>query len=254
MEQQLLISGNGSERSNGTGKAVSSKSPSYSNPDRVFDKSLAFQFLGEINQHVLDWLLTSWTRLDLKLLSATHQYYGKPLNAEQQVKTCVQDIMVHWHGTFDLVSSPTFEQASLQMHIQLWHALIAKHHNSPESFGDVIKKVLAALRRLESSWHLTTGLSMERLWAAFRPTTPTSLQRAETFIQLEQLSSRYDAIIWKTRQSLTEAVARRDSLRRALRSVLYEDVEGGQLVKVNLFVIQLNHRLTCLHLGPLRDY
>ena len=144
----------------------------------------------------------------------------------------MQAIVLRWFSTFDLASSPTFDEAIFQVHIQMWKKLSASIKDTPAACHGFLEKIKAPLRLLESSQQLTTGLSMERLWIVFRPDTPKTLQQLDMLLRLERLAPRLSAVVWKTCQPLHKAVALRDSLNDAAKTILYDTVEDDTLITV----------------------
>lgn len=207
----------------------------HSRPDLTIVRSRLspiLQFLREVCQQLLGWLLANWKSITMD--SRCQTVSSQVIDTNQQIVESLHDILTHWHSTFDVALAPTFQEATLYMHIRLWSSLVAKYDDAPELYRLFLEKIQTSLKPLESSWRLTIGLSMERLWATFRPITPSNLQQLQTLLQLEYLASQFQAAVWKTSQPLEYAVQLHESLNKAIESVLKDDSMGGELIKVAL--------------------
>jgi midasin len=88
------------------------------------------------------------------------------------------------------------------------------------------------LNELSLPWQLKTGLSMERLWSAFRPLTPSTWQKLDTMLRLENLAVRFDSVSRKIRQPINDIVALSQSISATTRNLLMEVDDWNTPLKV----------------------
>ena len=103
-------------------------------------------------------------------------------------------------------------------------------------FGPITQlktKLLRSVASLDHKAKGSTGLSMERIWRRFRPTTPTCVQELEGLLTLESLADRFDAAMWKSGAGLEELCRVRERLSSALVLVRAHDASADELVLVS---------------------
>ncbi|KAJ5702978.1 Midasin [Penicillium malachiteum] len=88
-----------------------------------------------------------------------------------------------------------------------------------------------ALARFQAGWALTTGLSMQRMWDAWRHVTPASQEQLDSLIDLEKTVSEFTALALQTRVDISQLSAVWQSLINAQRFILLEGADGGALVQ-----------------------
>ncbi|KAI9791121.1 MAG: hypothetical protein M1816_004352 [Peltula sp. TS41687] len=192
MEQRLLPLAEHSQASNAPGTLMPNGRHSSLDLRGIRSRSSSvLQFLREVCQQLQGWLLAYWSSYAMD--NRGQMVPSQAIKANQQIIESLKNVILHWHSTFDVALSPRFQEATLQMHIRLWNTLVANCKDASWSYQHLLKMIRPSLRLLESSWRLSTGLSMERLWAAFRPVTPSNLQQLQTLLQLEYLASRFQA-------------------------------------------------------------
>ncbi|KAI9782381.1 MAG: hypothetical protein M1839_005254 [Geoglossum umbratile] len=103
-----------------------------------------------------------------------------------------------WWNTFELVKSTAFEDDTFQAHLSLWGGWLAACSKAGIPVKDTFA-VSHALSKFNSSWQLTTGLSMEKLWVLFKPTVPSSASHLQALSQMRDLADRFDGITWRVR-------------------------------------------------------
>ncbi|KAG6007079.1 hypothetical protein E4U21_006341 [Claviceps maximensis] len=136
--------------------------------------------------------------------------------------------------TVSLSASQDFDEAYFQAHVTLGTRKL-------RAFVEVMTMQLdssflaLALDQLsnsfDSGFQLSTGLSMEALWNAFRPTpisTETEFKRSN---ELDCLATRFDALRWKAASSLSDLSKAQKALASAYEIVRNDSMSSEQLVK-----------------------
>jgi midasin len=98
-----------------------------------------------------------------------------------------------------------------------------------------LKDSFAVSRALDSfnpSWQLMTGLSMEKIWASFKPAVPSSIGHLEALSQLRGLADRFDRILWKVRAPIDSTASLRISIAKALEVVLFHKPDSAVFFQV----------------------
>ncbi|KAK6849468.1 hypothetical protein PG995_013301 [Apiospora arundinis] len=116
-------------------------------------------------------------------------------------------MMMYWWRTFHLLSAQTFEkfdEARFQAHLGQGADLLAKYIN--ETQDSVMHELLTYLLRglnesFVTGFKLSTGLSMESLWKAYRPLPITNAATSEMIQRVESLAPKFDKVKWNTRAS-----------------------------------------------------
>jgi hypothetical protein len=77
-----------------------------------------------------------------------------------------------------------------------------------------------------------TGLSMEKLWASFKPTVPSSAGHLQALSQMRDLADRFDGIIWRVRAPIDLITSLRGSVAKALDTVLFNKPDSTAFIQV----------------------
>ncbi len=143
----------------------------------------------------------------------------------------VKKIISYWFATFQLALRPV-HATQFQAYIQLWKTLVAPPGASDNSDVALFDNISRRLNELSLPWQLGTGLSMERLWSAFRPLTPSTWQKLDTMLRLENLAVRFDSVSRKIRQPINDIVALSQSISATTRNLLMEMDDWNTPLKV----------------------
>lgn len=114
--------------------------------------------------------------------------------------------------------SPEFDEGAFQVHLMIGRSIVACGGNSKE-VRLIDEKFNCMLNLFNSSWKLTTGLSMEKLWEIFRPSTSKSIVELDTHMGVEALATRFDNLKWSASASLRDLVLIRHSIVRIYGTV-----------------------------------
>jgi midasin len=156
-----------------------------------------------------------------------------------------------WWETYNIALSCQFEEATFQAHLAIGQDLLLKLLSEYSEDGGDSAQALALIKffqkklqhDFDSSFKLTTGLSMENLWLRFRPTPISNANKLEMLAQMEVLAKRFDALRWKISISVPELAGVMTSLVKAYELLLVSDVDGDSLIKT------LNAELDALEAG-----
>ncbi len=120
--------------------------------------------------------------------------------------------------------------------VQAARLILAEAPSQEGPLYPLLQKLAIGLDFFDSSWKLSTGLSMERLWNAYRPQTPPTLQQLSASLKLEELADRFDALLWRSQVPVTQLSSIRKSIVRALATVRVQSVGNTELVNVSLLL------------------
>lgn len=144
----------------------------------------------------------------------------------------VEDVILLWRSTIDVVDAQPFEEGVFQVHLQLWRSLLDSVKGIEGSVLSIALAILDGLAWFAPTWKLSTGLSMARLWLEFRPPTPSTEDHLKTVLEIEDLACRFDAIAWRSAAPLEETIALRGSIREALWTIRSRAADDSSLIRV----------------------
>jgi midasin len=171
-------------------------------------------------------------------LQALELYLQSNINAHADwkiQKRNLTSLLRYWWDTFTLATGLQFEEATFQAHLAIGTDLLSRL-SQEASISDHQIQLLSNVQHslnsdFSSGFKLTTGLSMEVLWRYLRPSVISSRQVLNTLLQMEQLASRFDALRWKTSNSIADLGNIMTSLVSAYHLILTSDVNGAALVQ-----------------------
>ena len=105
--------------------------------------------------------------------------------------------MLFLSDVFDLAQSTTFDEGAFQVYQTIGGLMVANATDLGTSNDSTLELAHELRNRLDdfnSSWQLSAGLSMEVLWAIFRPPVPENLGQLEACLQVERLADRFDVV------------------------------------------------------------
>jgi midasin (ATPase involved in ribosome maturation) len=133
-----------------------------------------FEFLIAIRKAFRQWFNTEGYHLDPSSLFV------------------VQEMLNLWRDLVQLSSTTKLNESIFQVYLSLieeWVRTAAKC--LPNGY---ITAVETALQAFKTPLQLSTGLSMERIWAALRPSVPHTLQSWDQYILLKSIMKRFDLV------------------------------------------------------------
>lgn len=143
-------------------------------------------------------------------------------------------VVLYVERTIRLSSDLTFDDAKFQAHLAQGANLFQKYLDA-SSASPERAFVTHLMDRLStdftSGFKLSTGLSMEALWHAFRPTPVSTRAILERCVELERLGVRFDALRWKAGASISDLSKAMATLEKA-SGILGEEVpHADELVR-----------------------
>ncbi|KAM0285289.1 hypothetical protein ACHAQH_001478 [Verticillium albo-atrum] len=159
----------------------------------------------------------------------------------------IRHMLDFWWRTFGLVTQQPFEEARFQAHLghgvkSLQAALSDVQENSVH--GTLGFGFLQAIQEdFNAGFKLKTGLSMEPLWNMLKPAAILSAEALESHRDIERLASRFDALRWKVRTSISD-----------LASAMSTLVTADQIVRSNAsltsqLIVDLKKEIDTLEAG-----
>lgn len=124
-----------------------------------------------------------------------------------------------------------FDDGEFQIYLQIGRKICASLLNSTSVVKPLATALSKALSKFHADWALTTGLSMQRMWDAWRHVTPSSQEQLNSIIDLERTTSEFTSLALQTRVELSQLSQIWDSLVNARRFVLLNGVDGDSLVQ-----------------------
>ncbi|KAF2027995.1 midasin [Setomelanomma holmii] len=132
---------------------------------------------------------------------------------------------------FALAEGSTFDRATFQTYLKMLASALPKGSGEANPLvQDMQISLSKQVAVFGSEVQLTTGLAMERIWYAFKPTTSRSQTQLEAILKLEDLADRIDAIMWKSSLSLDEMAQFRDRIASSLDLVRRDAADAGELI------------------------
>ncbi|KAG6015525.1 hypothetical protein E4U43_005140 [Claviceps pusilla] len=170
-------------------------------------------------------------------MAAMESYLQQDLNLSEYFLMRLQLLEIlglFLEQTVSLSSSQEFDEAYFQAHVTLGTRKLrifieAMTMQADSSFLSLTMNQIS--NSFDSGFQLSTGLSMEALWNAFRPTpisTETEFKRSN---ELDHLAARFDALRWKAASSLSDLSKAQKALASAYEIVRNDSVSSEQLLK-----------------------
>ncbi|KAF2198877.1 P-loop containing nucleoside triphosphate hydrolase protein [Delitschia confertaspora ATCC 74209] len=130
----------------------------------------------------------------------------------------------------ELASTTGLDRATFQTYIgMLTHQLVSVTDSS-ESLVHLNNNLNKELTAFGSFTRLTSGLSMERIWLRFKPSTPKSVEEHEIILTLESLADRLDAAMWRSSLRIEDMARIRERFASALGLVRRSDADPKELI------------------------
>ncbi|KAL1966096.1 hypothetical protein VTN77DRAFT_4844 [Rasamsonia byssochlamydoides] len=131
---------------------------------------------------------------------------------------------------FAATQAREMDEGEFQTYLQIGQDI----HSSALKQGSLLKPLASYfaqfLARFQSTWALTTGLSMQRIWDSWRPITCVDHDQLKCLVDLEEVVSEFTTVALQTRLDLAQLSRVRQSLIDAQNSVLRNGADGNLLV------------------------
>jgi len=128
-----------------------------------------------------------------------------------------------------LAKGSTFDRATFQTYLKMLSSAMPAESAS-EVAHDMSVIIAKQIAVFGSEVQLTTGLGMERIWRAFKPTTSESLSQLMAVLELEKLADRLDAVMWKSHLTMNEMAQIRERIASSLDLVRKDEVDASELI------------------------
>ncbi|KAI1760137.1 midasin [Hypoxylon sp. FL1150] len=145
-----------------------------------------------------------------------------------------RDLMYYWRKTYQYLVTSPFEEASFQAHLKLMSDSLSRHMSraNEEKTRELISRILTELDGcFTSGFKLSTGLSMEVLWKAFRPVPIGNKLLLDHVCRMEQLASQFDSIKWQSAAKPADLAKVMDSFVKAYRFVRLSESDAESLLE-----------------------
>ncbi|KAJ5569528.1 uncharacterized protein N7459_008958 [Penicillium hispanicum] len=123
------------------------------------------------------------------------------------------------------------DEGEFQVYLQIGRMVCSSLLGSSPSLKPLGSALYTALGRFQAGWALTTGLSMQRMWDAWRHVTPASQEQLSSLIQLETTISEFTTLALQLRVDLSQLSRIWDSLINAQRFIVMDGADGDVLVQ-----------------------
>jgi midasin len=122
------------------------------------------------------------------------------------------------------------DEGVFQIYLQIGQQIVSSAAESQSALSPLFSSLAQLLGRFRSTWALKTGLSMRRIWDAWRPVTCTDLEQLNSLLDLESVVSEFDKIALQTRLDISQLGVVRKSLIEAQNAMLLDNADGKLLV------------------------
>lgn len=146
----------------------------------------------------------------------------------------MRTILGYLDRTVRLADDAQFSEAEFQGHLAHGSNILGRHLNevTDPAVGALAAKVLDQLdRSFSRGFKLTTGTSMERLWAIFRPILVSYESTLLRLLRVENLAAKFDQLRWRTNSSLASLSKALSTLQNAYIIARSNDSEVDDLVQ-----------------------
>lgn len=125
-------------------------------------------------------------------------------NAPQEESSLPWDVLNYLQDVFDLAHSADFDEGVFQVYQMIGRSLCDQSRFQGSLQSDVSRELSTKLDAFDNSWRLSSGLSMENLWKAFRPATARDLSQLKFSLRVKGFGDRFDTIRWSSGASVQE--------------------------------------------------
>lgn len=122
------------------------------------------------------------------------------------------------------------DEGVFQIYLQIGQQILSSATESQSAFSPLFSSLAHLLGQFRSTWALRTGLSMRRIWDAWRPVTCTDIEQLNSLLDLESVVSEFNKIALQTRLNISQLGLVRKSLIEAQNAMLLGKADGKLLV------------------------
>lgn len=178
------------------------------------------------------------------IMASIEKYLEQAISSDDDFfarRQLLEVLGLYLEQTITLSSSQEFDEAYFQAHIGLGSKKLQEYVKMMPGEADTafLSLVLGQLSRdFNSGFQLSTGLSMEVLWNAFRPIPIATQAVFDRSSELDQLAVRFDTLRWKASASIADLSNAQQTLAKAYKIVRDDSVPTEQLVNDLTMAIQ----------------
>jgi midasin len=177
-----------------------------------------------------------------KLPAFLHAYWQSLMKATESIWTAnragvpleasfLKPLRTLFWSFLSLAQGSTFDRATFHTYLKmLSSAMPTMVEPSAMMVQDMNTTLSKQIAVFGSEVQLTTGLAMERIWLAFKPTTSKTLAQLNVILELEQLADRLDAVMWKSNLSLDAMAQMHERIASSLDLVRKDEVDAAELI------------------------
>ena len=153
------------------------------------------------------------------------------------------EVLQYLKDVFALTLTRLCDECAFQIFLDIGRSLSTRYQ-ALQSMADLSKSLADELKRnievFGCTWQLTSGIKMEVLWKAFRPSTARNAAQFDLNLQIDQLSDRFDKIRWSSRATIADLVSTQISLINIQKSSdsLQLPLQEPLTVKASLAVLE----------------
>jgi midasin len=165
------------------------------------------------------------------LVKAVENIWLANRRSEQLDVSSLKSLRTLFWAFFALADGSTFDRATFHTYLKmLSSAIITTTEPTSPTVQDMNTTLSKQIAVFGSEVHLTTGLAMERIWRAFKPTTPKTLAQLKAILELENLADRLDAVMWKSNLTLDAMAQIHERIASSLDLVRRNEVDALELL------------------------
>ena len=130
-----------------------------------------------------------------------------------------------------LTAEKTFDRATFQTYLKMLSSVISNVIQDSIPLLQIMNSTLSKqISVFGSDVQLKSGLGMERIWRAFKPSTPKVQAQLKAILELERLADRLDAVMWKSNLKIDEMIQIRERIASALTFIRKDEVDAQELL------------------------
>ncbi|KAI2789206.1 Midasin [Penicillium oxalicum] len=145
------------------------------------------------------------------------------------------------YDIYRITNLSQLNEGEFQVYLQIGRTVCASLGDSSPTLQPLGRALANALSRFQAGWALTTGLSMQKMWDAWRQVTPASPDQLALLIDLENTVAHFTDLALQTRVEVSQLSAVWNSLMNAHKFILQDGADGDLLLnEIKQTVTQLN--------------
>ena len=169
----------------------------------------------------------------LNLLETIESWSKSRFSSNYEVEEYPRAVVDYVVDLFEVSKSEPFDESKFQAYLRLGRAL-AHSLQKKLSLAEIGQFLQSGLGKFDPMWALTTGLSMQLLWASFRPTTPPNVIDLKRILDLEAVADKFDLDAWRSDSTMQSILVLRTSLDKALKQLkssqtpIFDDIHAQE--------------------------